>query len=329
MSKMTLEQVRDWHRKHAAQIKLLERTFKEPDARAQWHTEMADAIDERIKADEGKVQSARERVEMAMREPNAAKAAQVASELGAAHRAISPPAQAAQVDRFDMLAHLRRQREWSGQTFGPGSRAQGVVDHIRKELCEVESDPGDLKEWIDVVILALDGAWRSGAQPQEIIDALVAKQTKNEGRVWPDWRTSDPNKAIEHDRSHDVTTTDPPAYWVPVGGIRPGAPAWPGQMDGKAPPDGWVTIEADLAPIAKPTLGEFVRMPDAERVAIGQQVAERVDEMTVQPTKLEDAWTGEIECCDAKGFWLILADDCPFVPGQRVTITAALQENAK
>ena len=40
---------------------------------------------------------------------------------------------------------------------------------------------------------------------------------------------------------------------------------------------------------AKPTLGEFVHLPDAERVAIGQQVAERVDEMTVQPTKLEDA----------------------------------------
>ena len=93
MTKMTLEQVRDWHRKHAAQIKLLERTFKEPDARAQWHTEMADAIDEHIKADEGAVQSARERVEMAMREPNAAKAAQVASELGAAHRAANLPAQ--------------------------------------------------------------------------------------------------------------------------------------------------------------------------------------------------------------------------------------------
>lgn len=34
--------------------------------------------------------------------------------------------------------------------------------------------------------------------------AIVAKQTKNEGRVWPDWRTADPNAAIEHDRSHDT-----------------------------------------------------------------------------------------------------------------------------
>ena len=102
---------------------------------------------------------------------------------------------------FDFEAHLIRQRDWSGRTFGPGGRAQGVADHIRKELREIEADPTDLSEWIDVVILALDGAWRSGAQPQQIIAALVAKQTKNEARVWPDWRTSDPNKAIEHDRS--------------------------------------------------------------------------------------------------------------------------------
>lgn len=104
-------------------------------------------------------------------------------------------------DTFDFHAHLQRQREWSGRTFGPGDRAQGVVDHIRKELHEIEADPTDLSEWIDVVILALDGAWRSGAQPHQIIAALVAKQTKNEARVWPDWQTADPNKAIEHDRS--------------------------------------------------------------------------------------------------------------------------------
>jgi hypothetical protein len=105
---------------------------------------------------------------------------------------------------FDMLAHLQRQREFSGRTFGPGARTKGVCDHIRKELSEIESNPADLTEWIDVVILALDGAWRVGGSPQQIIDALVAKQTKNEGRVWPDWRTVDPNKAIEHDRSHDT-----------------------------------------------------------------------------------------------------------------------------
>lgn len=104
---------------------------------------------------------------------------------------------------FNFHEHLARQAKFSLATFGPGARSKGVVDHIRKELCEIEADPSDLKEWVDVIILALDGAWRTGATPQQIIDAIVAKQDKNEGRVWPDWRTADPDKAIEHDRRHD------------------------------------------------------------------------------------------------------------------------------
>ena len=101
---------------------------------------------------------------------------------------------------FDMIAHLARQREWSERTFGPGPRPEGVCDHIRKELREIEQSPVDLEEWIDVVILALDGAWRAGHSPEQIVAQLVAKQAKNEGREWPDWRTAEPGKAIEHVR---------------------------------------------------------------------------------------------------------------------------------
>ena len=101
---------------------------------------------------------------------------------------------------FDLYAHLTQQRAWSERTFGPGERTAGVLDHIRKELGEIEADPADVSEWIDVVILALDGAWRAGHTPEAIIRALVAKQEKNMRRTWPDWRTADPNKAIEHKR---------------------------------------------------------------------------------------------------------------------------------
>ncbi|CUJ97964.1 Protein of uncharacterised function (DUF550) [Achromobacter sp. 2789STDY5608615] len=107
----------------------------------------------------------------------------------------------ASAEAFDFVAHLARQAEFSAHTFGPGARVAGVCDHIRKELIEVETSGGDLKEWVDVIILGLDGAWRSGATPQEIIAAIVAKQAKNEARTWPDWRTVDPNKAIEHQRT--------------------------------------------------------------------------------------------------------------------------------
>lgn len=101
---------------------------------------------------------------------------------------------------YDLVAHLHRQKAFSEKTFGPGTRAKGVCDHIRKELNEIESDPADLMEWVDVVLLALDGAWRSGASPEEIAAALEAKLTRNESRTWPDWRTADPDKAIEHVR---------------------------------------------------------------------------------------------------------------------------------
>lgn len=103
----------------------------------------------------------------------------------------------------DLIAHLRRQHEWSERTFGPGHRTAGVIDHIRKELREIEESPLDLSEWIDVAILALDGAWRSGASPEEIASALLTKQAKNEARTWPDWRTQRADKAIEHDRNGD------------------------------------------------------------------------------------------------------------------------------
>ena len=101
---------------------------------------------------------------------------------------------------FDLVAHLRRQREFSERTFGPGPRTNGVVAHIRKELVEIEAAPGDLMEWADVVLLALDGAWRAGHEPAAIALAIATKQTRNELRTWPDWRTAAPDAAIEHVR---------------------------------------------------------------------------------------------------------------------------------
>lgn len=101
---------------------------------------------------------------------------------------------------FDFEAHLALQREWSESTFGPDPRVNGIVSHIRKELDEILADPTDLYEWVDVAILALDGAWRAGHSPKEIIAALVAKQQKNMLREWPDWRTAPPDTVIEHVR---------------------------------------------------------------------------------------------------------------------------------
>lgn len=101
---------------------------------------------------------------------------------------------------MNLKDHLDRQIAFSTKTFGPGERTKGVLDHVRKELVEIEKQPDDLEEWIDGIILLLDGAWRSGHTAQQIVDMLEYKQTKNENRKWPDWRECDPNKAIEHVR---------------------------------------------------------------------------------------------------------------------------------
>lgn len=102
---------------------------------------------------------------------------------------------------FDLITHLRRQIKFSEETFGPGPRAEGIIDHIRKELKEIKKEPTDLEEWIDVVLLAFDGAWREGHTSENIAACLEYKQTKNERREWPDWRTAKSGKAIEHIRS--------------------------------------------------------------------------------------------------------------------------------
>lgn len=103
--------------------------------------------------------------------------------------------------KLDLVKHLHRQKAFSLNAFGPGCRTEGIIDHICKELKEVAAEPNDLEEWIDLVLLSLDGAWRSGHTPEEIVVALTAKLAKNEARTWPDWRTADPCKAIEHIRS--------------------------------------------------------------------------------------------------------------------------------
>lgn len=104
--------------------------------------------------------------------------------------------------------HIDRQRAWSDATFGPGARTHGVLDHIRRELDEIEQAPDDLYEWVDVIILALEGASRAGHSGRQIIDAIKTKQALNETRTWPDWRTQPTDRAIEHVRGETNTSTD-------------------------------------------------------------------------------------------------------------------------
>lgn len=103
----------------------------------------------------------------------------------------------------NMIKIIQRQKAFSEKAFGPFQRAEGTIDHIKKELIEIEQAPNDLEEWIDVALLAVDGAWRAGFTAEEIVKAYVDKIAKNEKRSWPDWRTAPKNKAIEHFKGAD------------------------------------------------------------------------------------------------------------------------------
>ncbi len=96
---------------------------------------------------------------------------------------------------------ILRQREWSLDTFGPGLKTREITSHIRKELDEIESSPESLEEWADVILLALDGAWRTGASSAQIARALSDKISVNKARQWPDKDTLISGEPIEHIRS--------------------------------------------------------------------------------------------------------------------------------
>ena len=49
-----------------------------------------------------------------------------------------------------------------------------------------------------MILLSLDGAWRSGHSAEQIIQCMNYKLSKNENRTWPDWRDTPEDTAIEH-----------------------------------------------------------------------------------------------------------------------------------
>ena len=104
----------------------------------------------------------------------------------------------------DLEKYINRQKEWSMKTFGLGMRTVGLCKHIQKELEEIQNDPVDVSEWCDIIILALDGAWRAGYTSEEITKALIEKQIVNFRRRWS--LTKPQDEYIEHIREDDRPT---------------------------------------------------------------------------------------------------------------------------
>lgn len=100
---------------------------------------------------------------------------------------------------FDLSSFHNEKAKWSRETFGPGDRYSGVIAHIREELKEIEEDPSSLEEWVDVILLAMDGAWRSaGADGDKLVSCLLSKQKRNQNRTWADWKTLKTGEISKH-----------------------------------------------------------------------------------------------------------------------------------
>ena len=99
--------------------------------------------------------------------------------------------------------YLKKQQTWFLETFGPGNRDDGLIAHIDDEFQEIRDSPGDIEEWIDIVILGFEGALRNAKgndleRVLAVVDCLRMNQEKNIARVWPDWKTADLEKPIMH-----------------------------------------------------------------------------------------------------------------------------------
>lgn len=87
-----------------------------------------------------------------------------------------------------LSAYLAYHINWSKKTFGPGRKTLGLTKHIEKECQEIREAAGQdevLAEWIDIIILALDGYWRAGGEPHLLMAHLIRKQEINFARKWP------------------------------------------------------------------------------------------------------------------------------------------------
>jgi len=116
---------------------------------------------------------------------------------------------------------------WSKKTFGPTENRSidGVIEHIRKELDEVQEAAKELTEnqsspvgsfsgaverqkltsqftleVADIIILAMELAHVMGVGASHMCAMLTKKQDVNSMREWPDIDDQEPGKPIEHVR---------------------------------------------------------------------------------------------------------------------------------
>lgn len=112
--------------------------------------------------------------------------------------------QAAAVETIDGISlgrFLADIMAWQHETFGPHQTLEGIRDHMRKEVKEIEDSPADRTEPIDLIMLGISYLRRLGLDAAEVVALWQQRMVALKRRSWPDWRTADLDKAIEHLRA--------------------------------------------------------------------------------------------------------------------------------
>ena len=83
-------------------------------------------------------------------------------------------------ERYNLIDILQTQKEASLKTFGSKGRTPGLKTHIKEELKEIDEDnPDEFEEWMDVAILAFEGAlMQADGDVIGVADALLRRQKR-------------------------------------------------------------------------------------------------------------------------------------------------------
>ena len=94
---------------------------------------------------------------------------------------------------------IKKYGEFSDSAFGEGPRTTGIIEHLKREIVELEQNPLDQLEWVDIMFLSIDGIRRLGYTPEQIVDFMEEKFAINKSRTWSD--VKDENIPITHKKS--------------------------------------------------------------------------------------------------------------------------------
>ena len=81
-------------------------------------------------------------------------------------------------ERYNLIDILQTQKEFLLKTFGPKGRQPGLKTHIKEELKEIDRGISyEFREWMDVVLLAFEGALiQADGDVIKVADALLSQQ---------------------------------------------------------------------------------------------------------------------------------------------------------